>query len=123
MGVNIITAATKLFKEGGTGVLQVSFEDEDGAAMTPDTLYWSLRNDDGNIVNGRDEVQITGLDTSVDIVLQGDDLPALEKKDQKYYHLWIVLKGTYTSTYGSGLPFADQVRISVEPLKGKTIGE
>lgn len=120
MGVNIITAATRLFKEGGTGVIRVSFEDENGDAMTPDTLYWSLRDEDEDIVNERDEVQITSLGTSVDIVLQGDDLPAKEVKGQDYYHLWVVLKGTYTSTYGSALPFADQVRISVEPLKGVT---
>jgi hypothetical protein len=72
--------------------------------------------------NDREDVAITGddLSSSVDIVLQGDDLPAVENANDTYVHLWLVVKGTYTSDAGAGLPFQDQVRFSIEAIKGDT---
>jgi len=84
------------------------------------TLTWSLVDKDDEIINSREDVAITGgdLDTSVDIVLQGDDLSAVE--NTTYTHLWLVVKGTYDSDAGTDLPFQDQVRFSVEAIKGDT---
>lgn len=114
---HIISASTRVAKEGGTFPITVSFEDEDGTAMTPDTLNYSVVDIDGTIINGRDEVAVTSPSSSETIILQGDDLPAYEV-DGDYTHLWLVLTGTYTSNIGSGLPFQDQVRFSVEAIKG-----
>lgn len=116
---NIITAATKLAKESGTFSIEVSFEDEEGTALTPDTLYWNLVDEDNNIINSRENVELTP-DSTVTITLSGDDLPAVENANDTYVHLWLVVHGTYTSDLGSNLPFQDQVRFSVEPIKGDT---
>lgn len=117
---HIITASTQLAKEGGTFVITASFEDENGNAVTPSTFTWSLVDSDNEIVNSREDIAVTGddLSSSVDIVLQGDDLPAVE--NTTYTHLWLVVKGTYTSDAGAGLPFQDQTRFSIEAIKGDT---
>ncbi len=116
MAINIITAATKAAKQNGTFAIDLSFQDEEGDAVTPTTVNWTLRNSDGEIVNSRNTVSLTPA-ASIELVLSGDDLPA-DEADGEYSHLWIIVAGTYSSDLGEGIPFSDQVRISVEPRKG-----
>lgn len=55
-------------------VINISFEDEDGSPVTPSAATYTLTDALGNIVNSLDGKAISGLDTNVDVVLQGDDL-------------------------------------------------
>jgi hypothetical protein len=60
--------------EEGVAVFNVSWKDEDGAAVTPSVANWTLTDAYGNVVNSRSGVSIGSLSTANDIVLSGDDL-------------------------------------------------
>lgn len=120
MTENIITAAEALAKESGTFAIVVSFTDENGDTLIPATLFWDLVDPDDEIINDREDVEIESPAASVTIVLSGDDLPSTENNDGTYDHLFLVVHGTFTSDLGVGLPFQDQVRFSIEAIKGDT---
>lgn len=98
--------------EEGTFAVTVSFTDEDGDPVAPNTgLTWSLtKSDRQTIVNAREDVGITP-NTSVTIVLTGDDLV----KDAGELVTWryLVIEGTYNSTLGSNLPLKDHLRFPI----------
>lgn len=82
---------------GGTAVITIDFYDEDGNAVTPNTATWTLRKaKTGEIINSREDVSISPLDTSVDVVLSGSDL--VEGRSRLYAD-W-----TYDSAAGNDLP-------------------
>lgn len=104
-------------KEEGTFVVTAEFTDEDGAAMTPTTIVWSLVDDDGQVINNLDQESITPGE-SVDIVLSGDDLQILASEtDQDYVRRVVVIEATYSSSYGSGLALKEQVGFVLENLR------
>ena len=120
MGVNIITAADGLAKEGSSFGIIISFLKEDlVTALTPITLTWSLVDKDNLIVNDREDIVVATPAASVTIELEGNDLIAVENDEGTHTHLWLVIKGTYTGDTGATKPFTDQVRFSVEPIKGE----
>jgi hypothetical protein len=98
--------------EKGTFAVTVSFTDEDGNAITPNSgLKWSLVKDDRiTIVNNRENVAISP-GTSITIVLSGDDLV----KDPGELVTWryLVTEGTYNGTLGSDLPINDHLRFPI----------
>jgi hypothetical protein len=91
------------FFAGSVAVFTTSFKDENGTAMTPDTLTWTLLSD-GDIVNDRKEVVLTPA-ASVDIVLYGADL--------QFERQTLVIEGTYTSPLGAGLPLRQWIEFFV----------
>lgn len=100
--------------EQSTYVVTISFFDEDGNAVTPDSAVWSLTDEAGAVLNGRNQVEISALDTSLDILLQADDLAV--PSDKKDATVLLTVEATYTSTLGTGLPLKSQVRIAVDGL-------
>ena len=88
--------------EAGTVVVKCTFYDEEGNLVTPNSLSYTLKDIEGNVVNSKSDVSITS-DTSVNIVLSGDDLP--------YGRLYVVISGTYDSTYGTGLNLHDYTQL------------
>lgn len=100
--------------EKSTYVVDLSFTDEDGTAVVPDTITWSIRDNAGNIVNSRDAVSATPAST-VTIVLSGDDLAydAYTKTART-----LTIEATYTSTAGAGLPLKDEHTIPIRGLVG-----
>jgi hypothetical protein len=93
-----------------TYVVTASFTDETGAAVTPDTLVWSLYDEDGQVINARSDVALIPGET-VTIVLSGADLRYSDGMRR-----YIVLEGTYDSTNGDDLPLREQVAIDVIKL-------
>lgn len=100
--------------EQSTFEVEFTFIDEDGNAVAPDTMTWTLHDGDLKPVNDREaEVIVTPGQTEI-ILLQGDDLK-LDGNDP--ITRYILLEGTYTSvTHGAGLPFRDQIAFGIEPL-------
>ena len=95
-----------VFRAGGTAVFRVAFKDEDGNAVVPNTATWTLLRG-GSVLNNRKDVSITPA-AVVDIVLSGNDLVG----DIQY----LVVKGDYDSSLGSGLPLRQWVSFNVEWL-------
>jgi hypothetical protein len=98
--------------EKSTFVVTASFADESGDAVTPNALTWTLSKTDGTAINSREDISATP-DTSVDIVLSGDDLQVFAGDN---YQRVLTLKGDYDSDLGSGLPLNDELYFSVEDL-------
>jgi hypothetical protein len=108
------TRLRKVAKEQGTYIVRYSFLDENEEPASPNALAWSLLRDGATVVNERDSVELDP-DTTVTIVLSGDDL-ARWPDDSGERRLF--LQGTYDSTLGSDLPYTDELLFSVEDLHG-----
>lgn len=96
--------------EESTFFVTVEFLDEDGAAITPTSIKWSLRNGGGAIVNDRVDQAETAA-PSVTITLKGDDL----KYSEGTYRFL-----TVEAVYGaSALPLVDELKFEIKDLVGK----
>jgi hypothetical protein len=102
--------------EESTYIIKLEFKDEEGGATSPATMVWSLRDENGNIVNNRESTAISDPSSIEYIVLGTDDLSLSGKGAGKRY---IVCEGTYDSpTHGSGIPLNDSAQFGIENLIG-----
>lgn len=95
---------------GSTYVIPLRLLDEEDSLSPPLTLSWSLFNEAGKIVNGRTNQEFAQLASTMNLVLEGDDLP----DDQG--ELMVLFDGTYNSTLGSNRKIRGGVRFDVVPL-------
>lgn len=101
-------------KERGTYVINVSFKDEDGAAITPTSITWYLTDKKGRVINSRTAVSIAIPDDSNDVVLTGADL-ALEQRDDRVRVF--TARAVYNSTvYGNNLTLNNEAEFEIEEL-------
>jgi len=100
--------------EGSTYIVTAAFEDEDENAVTPNDLTWTLTDRHGNVINDREDEVITP-DTSVDIVLTGDDLQVGD--DERATVLTVTIEGTYDSDAGTDLELKDSTTFPIDGLK------
>jgi len=104
--------------EGGTFEVRVDWEDEQGNAVTPDTMAWTLHDEDNSVINNRSSVSIAAPASTELLLLQGSDLLIPGKQAVKRYVSFV---GTYTSpVHGAGLPLIDQVDFMIEPRRFAT---
>lgn len=105
--------------EESSGVATVAFTDEDGNAVTPNSIKWSLVDDDGDTINNRDQVDFTPVASSVEILLSGDDLAIQEAETAEIsVKRHIVIEATYNSaTHGNNIPLKEQGTFYVDNLK------
>lgn len=101
--------------ERSTFVVTVSFLDENDDPVTPNSATWSLVDVRGTIINSREDVVISPLSDSVDIVLSGNDLVVTggHVEDKRY----LVIEAVYDSDLGSNLPLKDHLEFYVLNLK------
>ena len=111
MTVELQTHAT----ENSSYVVTVSFEDENGDAVIPNVITWTLKDEDtGSIVNARTTVSVATPAASVDILLKGDDLEPLTATSKK---LILTVNATYNSSLGTNIPLVGECFIVVETLE------
>jgi hypothetical protein len=105
---------TSLAKEEGSYTIKATFTDEEDAALTPNSIKWSLKTRDGKIVNARSSVSVAAPASTEYFTLSGDDLAYLSDYDdgRRIFRLY----GTYTSSYGTSLPFAENIHFDIENL-------
>jgi hypothetical protein len=60
--------------EESTVYITVTFYDKDGTATAPDSVTWTLTDEEGNIINEREDVEIDTPESSEEIKLSGNDL-------------------------------------------------
>ena len=94
--------------EGAAILITVAFKDFDSVDFTPTTCVWSLTNAAGKVVNSRDRVTATVSGATHDFLLSGDDLLYSEDFGRRLF----LVEGTYSSLYGSGIPFREEVSFS-----------
>ncbi|MBW2030759.1 MAG: hypothetical protein JRJ31_16980 [Deltaproteobacteria bacterium] len=120
--MTVTTYETDAFPEKGTVGIEISFTDENGNAVTPDSITWTLTNmpasytETPTVINNREDVSVTP-DSTVTVVLKGDDLSLLSTElDESFVDRVLSLEYTYTSSYGSGLPGKAQYIFTVENM-------
>ncbi len=86
-------------------------EDENGNPVTPLTFRWTLSDDQGNVINGRQDVSASPASPVV-VVLSGDDLGLLPFDD---YVRVLNMFWTYDSTYGPNMSGAGVYLFGIQP--------
>lgn len=99
--------------EEGTFAITVAFTDEDGEAVAPDVLTWTLVDLIGNIINSREDVVVANPESTETIVLTGDDLSVTNRFQRGRV---LIVEGTYTSTLGAGLPIRESVSFTIADI-------
>lgn len=97
--------------EESTYVVVAAFTDEEGAAVTPSSVAWTLTDATGNVINSRNSVSATP-GTSINIVLSGDDLAIGTNGTSRR----VTVQATYNSGLGTGLPLKAECYFSIENL-------
>jgi hypothetical protein len=105
--------------EMSTFIVKASFYDDEDQEVAPDTMAWSLTDEDGNIVNNREDIEISGPEQVEYIVLFGNDLAILDGEHGEEERN-LVFEGTYTSNRGSDLPLNGQYTFYVRGIKKVT---
>lgn len=101
---------TQKADDGSSALIEHTLLDFDGTKVTPKTVNWSLYNNDGNIVNGRDAVSATP-GTPTKVILKKDDLLISGLSNgRRYIQFW----GKYDSTEGNDLDFSEEASFVVE---------
>ena len=107
----------KVAIEQSTYIITVSFFDEAEAAEDVKTLVWTLTDTLGNIINSRDQVEVSNPTSEESIVLSGDDLAIFddEPSASEGKRLFTV-EATYDSDLGSDLPLKGEANFTVVDL-------
>lgn len=105
--------------EESTIVLDVTFLDENGDAVTPNAASWTLTNADGEVINTRQDVAISPLATTVHIVLSGADLSLSSDAATRYRRI-LTVRATYDSDIGSDLALTEQIEFYVQSMVAVT---
>ena len=108
---------SEVANEKSTVVFDVSFTDENEAAVVPESITWTLVDSQNNIINSRDGVDVETPAASVSIVLTGDDLQiqTSERYQNKVYR-YLVVEAIYNSDAGDGLSITESIRFKIENL-------
>jgi len=94
--------------------ISANWVDENGDAVDPDTLAWTLHDGDGRVVNSRSSVAIGAPVANTVILLEGADLAVAGNSAIRRY---VLFEGTFTSVvHGAGKPLRDQVSFDILPL-------
>lgn len=109
--VKLITHA----REEGTMVINCAFEDEDDNSVSPQTMYWTLSDTDGTIINSREDEEVSSPAASEDIVLTGDDL-AFQSDEEIGAVRILLVYGTYNSSAGNGLNFKKSAQFTIDDI-------
>lgn len=102
----------KIYKkalEESTFIIKVDFYDSSSAAVVPKMANWTLRDEDYEVVNSREEVDIVGddLDSTTYIVLTGADLALPDPTKPTRY---VLIQAMYDSDdFGSDLYFKEEI--------------
>ena len=92
---------------------KAKFFDEDKKAVVPTTVSWTWTDEDGEVINSRQDVVETPAH-EIKVALFGDDLalPAAFAGDAAARILTI--SATYTSDKGAGMPLIESLKIFVD---------
>lgn len=100
-------------KEQGSFLVNHTFLDLSGTAVTPSTITWSLSDRDGNIINSREDESYTPSAENFNVVLEGDDLVLGDPDDNIRI---VTINAVFTDpTYGAK-PYIEEIRFYIDNL-------
>ena len=107
---------TTHFVEESSGSILIRFRDRDDQPVQPTSATWTLTEEDGTVINSREDVIISSPATQEEILLSGDDLALsngfIGTAEAKIF----TVEAVYTSDLGSGLPLTEQCTFYVDAL-------
>jgi hypothetical protein len=107
----------KVATERNAYFIKLTFYDEFDNLFVPTELHWKLTDRFGNIINERDDIEITvGLATEMYVALGANDLVTFKgSMAARVLTVW----GEYTSsTFGAAVPFRRQALFNIEAEEG-----
>ena len=110
MATNLNIKAT----EESTYIVSSAFTDEDGNALVPTSITWTLTDMDGSVINSREDVAVAVPAATIYVVLSGDDL-AVGATEANPVRI-VTISAVYTSSYGVGLPLKKAAAFKIENL-------
>jgi hypothetical protein len=96
-------------KDRNTYIVIIKPQDEDGTAVTPNSMSWTLTNEYGRVVNSRDHVSIASPSTEMNVVLSANDVDHDDGRER-----WVIAEGKYNSSLGSSLDLRDWTKFTVD---------
>lgn len=93
-------------KEGSTYIIEVEILDKNRSKIVPTTLYWTLVDFKGNIINNRVNIPFDNISNINYVILQGNDLTPGWR--------YLTVEGLYDSIHGENLPVVQSVEFYVE---------
>lgn len=101
-----------IFNEKTTGYVNLSFKDEDGNAVVPDSATYTLYNEaNAEIINGREDTEISGVTNDFDLELTPDDNIIVRNNEIRETHVLMI-----EWTYNTDKKGKDEYRFAVENL-------
>ena len=99
--------------EQGTLEVKLYFRDQDGEPVLPASLFYSLVNEDDEVINNLDDIPLE-LASDLSVFLTGDDLSlsTLERSTGWAYR-YLTITGTYNEGPHSGLKIAASSKFKV----------
>lgn len=100
-----LTILTDEAMEEGSYFIDVAFYNEDDEAVSPnaDTIYWTLTDNSGSVINNRDYEAETSA-TSITIELEGDDLAIQSGETAPLIKRRVIILWEYDSDLGNDKP-------------------
>ena len=100
-------------KEEASVFITAVFKDKNKVVVTPTAITWTLKDEEGNIINSREDEEVTPA-SSVTILLKGDDLPCTGSLER----LIIYFNAEYTDDVTSNVPIKNSQLIIVSDSDG-----
>lgn len=75
------TQLTDIAYERGSVVIELTFYDQVGTAVTPETLFWTLTDGNGTVINDRAAEEVETPTNPYSVRLGDTDLTVLESED------------------------------------------
>lgn len=112
-----LTVLTTEAMEEGSYFITVSFYDEDDAAVIPNagTIYWTLTDSAGTVINSRDYEAETSA-ASITIELEGSDLAIQAGETAALVRRRLTILWVYNSDLGNNKPAKAEVIFLIRNL-------
>ena len=119
MSVTIQTSGgSSVVGEKSTPTVRVSFTDENGNAVIPSAITWSLSDQNGNIINSREDVSFSSPASTINLTLTASDT-TLQSTETVYanYPRFISFRAVYDSDLGSNLIAFEEGKFYIENFR------
>lgn len=116
--------ASETFPQKGVRTIPVTFTDEAGNLVIPNSVFWTLTNRPSDweetpvIVNSKELVEVTDLASIINITLEGNDLDFIAGETGSLVNRVLSVSYQYDSDLGDGLDDKIQYLFTVERMYG-----